>query len=118
MTGETWLGRQDSNLGMAESKSTYFAFVFSVHSDKLSKLRAIPIKRLTRESECPLVPGKPSMSTIRCSIACAICARVLAQRESVPFTRERSQVQSLQRPPFSKAFAAVSGNSIRNVTGR
>src|SRR5712691_7106059 len=27
----------------------------------------------------------------------------LAQRESVPFTRERSQVQSLQRPP---AFAA------------
>ena len=24
----------------------------------------------------------------------------LAQRESVPFTRERSQVQSLQRPPF------------------
>jgi hypothetical protein len=27
------------------------------------------------------------------------CGR-LAQRESVPFTRERSQVQSLQRPPF------------------
>ncbi len=29
-----WLGRQDSNLGMAESKSTCFAFDFNDHSEK------------------------------------------------------------------------------------
>ncbi|CAA6606016.1 hypothetical protein MTBLM1_70232 [Rhodospirillaceae bacterium LM-1] len=30
----------------------------------------------------------------------------VAQRESTPFTREGSQVQSLSRPPFSKAEVA------------
>jgi hypothetical protein len=29
-----WLGRQDSNLGMAESKSDYFSFEINPHSKK------------------------------------------------------------------------------------
>ena len=36
----------------------------------------------------------------RCLKSCGLWCGRLAQRESVPFTRERSQVQSLQRPPF------------------
>jgi hypothetical protein len=40
----------------------------------------------------------------------------LAQRESVPFTRERSQVQSLQRPPFFNDLSAVAGSSRQNIT--
>ena len=40
-----------------------------------------------------------SLDTVRSCLKCwPRCGR-LAQRESVPFTRERSQVQSLQRPP-------------------
>src|SRR5262249_5016761 len=40
----------------------------------------------------------------------------LAQRESVPFTRERPQVRSLQRPPIFKHLPAVFGSSRQNVT--
>jgi hypothetical protein len=32
-----WLGRQDSNLGMAESKSDYFFFQINAHSEKITK---------------------------------------------------------------------------------
>jgi len=32
-----WLGRQDSNLGMAESKSAYFACLVNAHSEKQAK---------------------------------------------------------------------------------
>jgi pimeloyl-ACP methyl ester carboxylesterase len=45
-------GRQDSNLGMAESKSTRFAFPFNDHSEKSAKLDPFPINRLEASSEC------------------------------------------------------------------
>jgi hypothetical protein len=32
-----WLGRQDSNLGMAESKSDQFACEINAHSEKIAK---------------------------------------------------------------------------------
>jgi hypothetical protein len=33
----SWLGRQDSNLGMAESKSSQFAWFVNAYSEKLPK---------------------------------------------------------------------------------
>src|SRR5713101_3448909 len=47
-----WLGRQDSNLGMAESKSTCSAFHFKDHSEKSAKSDPFPINRLDADSEC------------------------------------------------------------------
>jgi hypothetical protein len=45
-TGLAGLGRQDSNLGMAESKSTCFAFDLKDHSEKSAKFDPFPINRL------------------------------------------------------------------------
>ena len=50
--GTGWLGRQDSNLGMAESKSNWFARNIKVHSEKLSKFVGNHFKRLPAISEC------------------------------------------------------------------
>jgi len=36
-----WLGRQDSNLGMAESKSTCSAFDFKDHSEKIGEIQPV-----------------------------------------------------------------------------
>jgi hypothetical protein len=47
-----WLGRQDSNLGMAESKSKWFALFVNAHSEKMLKFDLNPIKRLAEISEC------------------------------------------------------------------
>src|SRR5260370_41964735 len=57
-----WLGCQDSNLGMAESKSTCFAFDFKDHSEKLAKFDPFPFNRLGADSECE-------------PYACAFCGR-------------------------------------------
>src|SRR5229473_7246803 len=46
-----WLGRQDSNLGMAESKSTCSAFNFKGHSEKAKEFCPFSINRLARLSE-------------------------------------------------------------------
>jgi hypothetical protein len=46
-----WLGRQDSNLGMAESKSKRFALFINGHSKKSRKFDLRPIKRLAGLSE-------------------------------------------------------------------
>jgi hypothetical protein len=53
-----WLGCQDSNLGMAESKSTYFAFDFKDHSEKSAKFDPFPINRLDPDSECAGGPAE------------------------------------------------------------
>src|SRR6266699_2387281 len=53
-----WLGRQDSNLGMAESKSTCFAFDFKDHSKKSTKFDPFPINRLDADSECAGGPAR------------------------------------------------------------
>ena len=50
--GTGWLGRQDSNLGMAESKSKWFALFVNAHSEKMLKFDLNPIKRLAEISEC------------------------------------------------------------------
>jgi hypothetical protein len=34
---DAWLGREDSNLRMAESKSSYFPCFVNVYSEKLAK---------------------------------------------------------------------------------
>jgi hypothetical protein len=47
-----WLGRQDSNLGMAESKSGYFPFEINAHSEKIAKFDPLSINRLAPDSEC------------------------------------------------------------------
>src|SRR2546428_14158199 len=56
-------GRQDSNLGMAESKSTCSAFDFKDHSEKSTKFDPFPINRLDADSECesalPMPYGAP-----------------------------------------------------------
>ena len=53
-----WLGRQDSNLGMAESKSTCFAFDFKDHSEKSAKFDPFPINRFDADSECAGGPAE------------------------------------------------------------
>jgi hypothetical protein len=47
-----WLGRQDSNLGMAESKSKCFLLFIKAHSGKMRKFDLNSIRRLTGISEC------------------------------------------------------------------
>ncbi len=47
-----WLGRQDSNLGMAESKSKWFALSINGHSEKSQKFGPKPTNRLAVISEC------------------------------------------------------------------
>ena len=44
--------RQDLNLGMAESKSKWFALFVNAHSEKMLKFDLNPIKRLAEISEC------------------------------------------------------------------
>jgi len=48
MTGEWtgWLGRQDSNLGMAESKTDQFSFETNAHSEKNGIFDSLSINRL------------------------------------------------------------------------
>jgi hypothetical protein len=41
-----WLGRQDSNLGMAESKSDQFSFLIRAHSENKSKIDGFPVNGL------------------------------------------------------------------------
>ena len=50
--GTGWLGREDSNLRMAESKSDQFANDFNAHSEKISKFAPLRINRLANNSEC------------------------------------------------------------------
>jgi hypothetical protein len=47
-----WLGRQDSNLGLAESKSRWFALFVNAHSEKSLKFDLNPLKSLDGISEC------------------------------------------------------------------
>jgi hypothetical protein len=49
-----WLGREDSNLRMAESKSKWFALFVKTHSEKMREFDLNPIKRLADISECRL----------------------------------------------------------------
>ena len=53
----TWLACQDSNLGMEESKSTWFALFVKTHSEKSRKFDLNPFKRLTHISECGMHVG-------------------------------------------------------------
>ena len=46
------MGRQDSNLGMAESKSTCSAFDFNDHPEKSANFDSFPSNRLGADSEC------------------------------------------------------------------
>src|SRR5467141_2930664 len=45
-----WLGRQDSNLVIAESKSTCSAFDFNDHPEKSANFDSFPSNRLGRRS--------------------------------------------------------------------
>jgi hypothetical protein len=47
-----WLGREESNLRMAESKSDQFANNINAHSKKISKFAPFRINRLAVDSEC------------------------------------------------------------------
>jgi hypothetical protein len=47
-----WLGREDSNLRMAESKSKWFALIINARSEKSRKFDINPYKRLANISEC------------------------------------------------------------------
>ena len=49
---EGWLGRGESNLRMAESKSDQFANNINAHSEKISKFAPFRINRLAVDSEC------------------------------------------------------------------
>jgi hypothetical protein len=50
-TGPNWLGREDSNLRMAESKSAYFPRFVNTYSEKSSKFDRLPVNRLASCSE-------------------------------------------------------------------
>jgi len=52
-----WLGREDSNLRMAESKSDYFSIRFNAHSEKISKFDLLLLNRLAADSECGRTNG-------------------------------------------------------------
>ena len=47
-----WLGREDSNLRMAESKTEHFSFLVKGHSEKTAKFGPNSINNLGRSSEC------------------------------------------------------------------
>jgi hypothetical protein len=46
-----WLGREDSNLRMAESKSDHFPFEVNAHSEKFTKFDPLSIKSLATNTE-------------------------------------------------------------------
>jgi hypothetical protein len=46
-----WLGRLDSNQGMAESKSDQFARNINAHSEKIAKFDPLSVNRLAADSE-------------------------------------------------------------------
>src|SRR5215831_16429113 len=48
----TWLACQDSNLGMEESKSSWFPLSVNARSEKSGKFHINPLKRLADISEC------------------------------------------------------------------
>ena len=52
VTQISWLGRQDSNLGMAESKSKWFALFINARSEKSREFDLNPFKSLADISEC------------------------------------------------------------------
>ena len=58
-----WLGRQDSNLGMAESKSTWFALFINTHSEKSRRFGFNGYKRLADISECRAIKLPPYTSS-------------------------------------------------------
>jgi hypothetical protein len=47
-----WLGREDSNLRMAESKSDRFTNNINAHSEKIAKFDPLSTNRLATDSEC------------------------------------------------------------------
>jgi hypothetical protein len=49
--GTPWLGREDSNLRMAESKSDNFSFSVSQHSENVAEIASREINRLSPFSE-------------------------------------------------------------------
>ncbi len=57
-----WLGCQDSNLGMAESKSTMLPSL-QCSFRKINEIRPVPINRLDADSECAA-----AAQTLRCSV--------------------------------------------------
>jgi hypothetical protein len=58
-----WLGRQDSNLGMAESKSDYFSFEINARSEKIAKFAWLSISRLAPNSEWRITLFCPNPSS-------------------------------------------------------
>ena len=55
-----WLGREDSNLQMAESKSEQFSFGIEELSEKTAKFSPNSINRLGRVSEYSKGDGRPT----------------------------------------------------------
>jgi hypothetical protein len=49
--GTSWLGRQDSNRGMAESKSEQFASQINAHSENFAKFDPLLTNSLAQDSE-------------------------------------------------------------------
>jgi hypothetical protein len=47
----SWLGREESNLRIAESKSDYFSFKINAHSEKIAKFDPLSTNRLPEDSE-------------------------------------------------------------------
>src|SRR5277367_4690545 len=56
-----WLGREESNLRMAESKSGQFSFLINRHSEKTAKFSPNSINRLGRVSECRRECAEPAL---------------------------------------------------------
>jgi hypothetical protein len=74
-------------------------------------------RRQTITATAPFSPRKPGNKACQngAKVTNALCIHWVFL-QSVPFTRERSQVQSLQRPPFFNDLSAVAGNTRQNIT--
>ena len=79
-----WLGRQDSNLGMAESKSTCSAFSFNGHFEKTDKFAPFPINRLAPMSECAVRASRPGGASY--SIGGTVGPRIVGLFETTTWT--------------------------------
>jgi hypothetical protein len=65
----SWLGREDSNLRMAESKSEWFAFEIKAHSEKSPKFESISINKLVHISEFNGLSPEPDADKLRKQVA-------------------------------------------------
>jgi hypothetical protein len=102
-----WLGREESNLRMAESKSDYFSCKINAHSEKIAKFDPLYTNRLAAHSECWRPPprrnlrqgqGLPRRSTMICWRYTRTLASTAARGQNRSIIIARSSLQRSNNP--------------------